>query len=191
MAKNQILEELKLGNRVPVRHKSGDITKRPAVVIGTELRDMNENNLQRTDIRNASLSLFRERRRQLSTLPKNRDETHTSITKIDTMTSKQENFVIVNDQDSGIVIFSTASNIACLCNDVEDLLIDGTFKCCPRYFYHGNYVLLVWRKIQSLGLSALYKNNLQMWENGYPNSSGFHSKILLPPPRVEQGATGS
>jgi hypothetical protein len=49
------------------------------------------------------------RRRQLPTLPKNRDETHAAITKIDTMTSKQENVVIVNAQDSGIVIFSTAS----------------------------------------------------------------------------------
>ena len=113
-----------------MRHTSGDITKRPAVVIRTEHRDMNENNLQRTDIRNVSLSLYRERRR-----PKIRDETNASITKIDTMTSKQENFVIMNDQDSGIVIFSTASNAACLCNDVEDLFIDGTFKCCPRYFY--------------------------------------------------------
>ena len=66
---------------------------------------------------------------------KKRDETHAAITKIDTMTSKQENVVIVNAQDSGIVIFSTASNVACLCNDVEDLFIDGTFKCCPCYFY--------------------------------------------------------
>jgi hypothetical protein len=96
---------------------------------------MNENNLQRTYTRNVSLSLYREGRRQLQTLPKNRDETHAAITKIDTMTRKQENFVIVNDQDSGIVIFSTASNVACLCNDVEDLFIDGTFKCCSRYFY--------------------------------------------------------
>ena len=96
---------------------------------------MNENNLQRTYTRNVSLSLYREGRRQLQTLPKNRDETHAAITKIDTMTRKQENFVIVNDQDSGIVIFSTASNVACLCNDVEDLFIAGTFKCCSRYFY--------------------------------------------------------
>ena len=81
MAKNQIQEELKLDNlRVPVRHKSGDITKRSAAVIRTELRDMNENNLQRTDIRSVSLSLYRERRRQLPTLPNNIDETHAAIT---------------------------------------------------------------------------------------------------------------
>jgi len=43
---------------------------------------MNENNLQRTDIRNVSLSLYRELRRQLPTLPKKktRDETHAAIT---------------------------------------------------------------------------------------------------------------
>ena len=148
MAKNQIQEKLKLDNlRVRVRHNSGDITKRSPAILRTELRDTNENNLQRTDIRNVNLSLYRERLR-----PKYRDETHTSITKIDTMTSKLENFVIVNDQDSGIVIFSTASNAACLCNNVEDLFIDGTFKCCPHYFYqlytihggkNGNYVPLV------------------------------------------------
>ena len=46
--------------RVQVRHKSGDITKRPAIVIRTELRDMNKNNLQRMNIRNVSLSLYRE-----------------------------------------------------------------------------------------------------------------------------------
>ena len=44
VAKNKIQEELKLDNlRVRVRHKSGDISKRPAVVIRTDLRDMNEN----------------------------------------------------------------------------------------------------------------------------------------------------
>ena len=69
------------------------------------------------------------------------------------MTSKQEHFVIVNDQDSGIVIFSTASKVARLCNDVEDLFIDGTFKMLFPLFlptlYHS------WReerKLCSIGI---------------------------------------
>jgi hypothetical protein len=40
--------------RVRVRNKSGDVTRRPAAVIRNELRDMNENNLHRTDLRNVS-----------------------------------------------------------------------------------------------------------------------------------------
>jgi hypothetical protein len=58
----------------------------------------------------------------------------------------------VYDQESGIIIFSTETNVTCLCNDVEELFIDGTFKCCAHHFYQlhtihggkkGNYVTLV------------------------------------------------
>ena len=94
-----------------VQNKSGDITKRPAAVIRNELSDMNENNLHRTDLRNVSLSLHRERRKHLPTLPKSREDTHAAIVMIDTMTSKNEKFLIVNDQESGIIIFSTETNV--------------------------------------------------------------------------------
>jgi hypothetical protein len=96
---------------VRVQNKSGDITKRPAAVIRNELSDMNENNLHRTDLRNVSLSLHRERRKHLPTLPKSREDTHAAIVMIDTMTSKNEKFLIVNDQESGIIIFSTETNV--------------------------------------------------------------------------------
>jgi hypothetical protein len=96
---------------VRVQNKSGDITKRPAAVIRNELSDMNENNLHRTDLRNVSLSLHRERRKHLPTLPKSREDTHAAIEMIDTMTSKNEKFLIVNDQESGIIIFSTETNV--------------------------------------------------------------------------------
>ena len=89
-----------------------------------------------TDLRNVSLPLYRERRKHLPTLPKRREDTHAAIEMIDTMTSKNEKFLIaVNDQESGIIIFSTETNVTCLCNDVEELFIDGTFKCCARHFY--------------------------------------------------------
>jgi hypothetical protein len=53
-----------------VRNKGGDVTKRPVAVIRNELKDITENNLQRTDLRNVSLALYRERRKQLPILPK-------------------------------------------------------------------------------------------------------------------------
>ena len=98
--------------RVRVRNNSGDVTKRLAAVIRNELRDMNENNLHRTDLRNVSLSLYRERRKHLPTLPKSRENTHAAIEMIDTMTSENEKFLIVNDQESGIIIFSTETNMS-------------------------------------------------------------------------------
>ena len=75
-----------------VRNKSGDVTKRLAAVIRNELRDMNENNLHRTDLRNVSLSLYRERRKHLPTLPESREDTHAAIEMIDTMTARMKSF---------------------------------------------------------------------------------------------------
>lgn len=138
--------------RVRVWNKSGDVTKRPGAVIRNEPKDINENKLHRTDFRNVSLSLYGEHRKHLPTLPKSREDTRAAIKMIDTMTSKNEQFLIGNDQESGIIIFSTETNVTCLCNDVEELFIDGTFKCCARHFYQlhtihggkkGNYVPLV------------------------------------------------
>ena len=97
---------------VRVRNKSGDVAKLPTAVIRNELRDMNENNLHRTDLGNVSLSLYRERRKHLPTLPKRRENTHAAIEMIDTMTSENERFLIVNDQESGIIIFSTETNMS-------------------------------------------------------------------------------
>jgi hypothetical protein len=42
----------------------------------------------------------------------------------------------VNDQDKGIVICTCYANIACLCNDITDLFIDGTlYKVLPSVIY--------------------------------------------------------
>ena len=62
-----------------VRNKSGDVSKRPASVIRNELKNTNENNLQWIELRNASLSSYRERRKQILTLPKRRG--YPSVTK--------------------------------------------------------------------------------------------------------------
>lgn len=78
-----------------------------------------------------------------------------------------ENFVVVNDRNSGILILSTVQNMDCLC-DVDELFIDGTFKCCPKYFYqlysihgckNGNYVPLVFALLPSKSEECY----LKMW----------------------------
>jgi hypothetical protein len=46
-------------------------------------------------------------------------------------TSKSEKFLQLNDIDNGVVIFPSYINLKCLC-DVDDVFMDGTFKCCPK-----------------------------------------------------------
>jgi hypothetical protein len=53
-------------------------------------------------------------------------EVHEALSIISVLTNKEEHFLPVNDQDKGIVICTCYTNIACLCNDITDLFIDGT-----------------------------------------------------------------
>ena len=44
------------------------------------------------------------------------------------MTNKDQNFVLANDIDSGIVILGCEANLNCLCLDANCEFADGTFK---------------------------------------------------------------
>ena len=71
----------------------------------SELQDMNEGSLLLSDIKKAALSLYRERRKNMPALPKSRSEAQDAIQSLSLETNKSENFVIVNDKDSEILIF--------------------------------------------------------------------------------------
>jgi hypothetical protein len=105
------------------------------------------------------LAIYRERRRELPPLPTFRDEVHDAIDKMDIKTNKEEPFVLHNDRETGIIIFSCTSNLRCLCNEVQEIFIDGSFKCCSKYFLqiyniHGlkneHYVPLVFTLLSEL-----------------------------------------
>ena len=97
---------------VRVRKQSGDISRRSGSIIRTELQGIDENSLQPKDIYNASLSLYRERRKNIPTLPKTRLETMDALEQYDTINSKKENMLLVNDRDSEIMIISTYIEIS-------------------------------------------------------------------------------
>ena len=103
----------------PVRvcHNSGDISQRPSKVILSELQKMDESLLNPKDLKNVAMSMYRERRKQFPKLPKSRTELHEALGELNIKTSKDENFTLVNDTESGIVIFSCRLNLECLCND--------------------------------------------------------------------------
>ena len=49
-------------------------------------------------------------------------------------TSKSEDMCLVNGVDSHIIIFFCTSNLRVLCTQVKEIVIDGTFKCCLKFF---------------------------------------------------------
>ena len=48
-------------------------------------------------------------------------------------TADGENFVLFNNKDDGIVVFGRPSHLDFLA-DADCILMDGTFKFCPKYF---------------------------------------------------------
>jgi hypothetical protein len=107
--------------RIRSRNKSGDITKRPSHIIRTALQTMDEQTLQSADIKNVAKAVYRERRKKLPTLPKNRKDVHDVVDEVNTKTNKDESLLLINDRDAEIIIFSAYLNMECLCNSMSAL----------------------------------------------------------------------
>ena len=54
-------------------------------------------------------------------------------TELQSMMEEAESFLAVNDADNKVIIFTCHRNIECFC-DVDEIFMDGTFKCCPKFF---------------------------------------------------------
>jgi hypothetical protein len=66
-------------------------------------------------------------------MPKSREDVHTVLENYPVVTNKSETFLQVNDVEHGIVILTCTENLKCLCA-VDKIFMDGTFKCCPKFF---------------------------------------------------------
>ena len=82
---------------------------------------------------------------------KSREDTHEMLRNMDVVMTKEENCCAINGIENGNIVFTCLINLQCLC-DVEEVFMDGTFKCCLKYFSqlytihgykNGNYVPLV------------------------------------------------
>ena len=155
--------------RAQVKRKSDDISSRPSKILRVELNSTSENSLRAEDLKNVTRSIYYERRKDLPALPKSRLGVHNALEQMTVKTSKDEYFVLWNDPCTGVIIFSTGTNLECLASNVTELFIDGTFKCAPKFFYqmysvHGmknnNYIPLLFAILPSK-TQQCYR---QLWE---------------------------
>ena len=111
-----------------------DVSARPSKLIRNELFEQcKEENVRTGDIISVRHALYRERRKRFPKLPEFREEVNTALENLrPTLTNKGEDFVLINDSVSGIVIFGTLVNLKFVCNDIKDIYADQTFKCCPK-----------------------------------------------------------
>ena len=59
---------------------------------------------------------------------------------IDSVTTRNEQFVLLNDIPSHTVVFTCDSNLQILCGPDAEVFADGTFKCCVN-LYEQLYII--------------------------------------------------
>lgn len=129
-----------------------DISERPSKIINTAIRqETSDFNITTSDLKNIRKSIYRARRSILPPLPRTIQDVHRALDFSMCKTNKDEDFLLINNHDLNIVLFSCFTNLKYLCTR-DKIFIDGTFQYCPKFFTqlftihtveNGNYIPLV------------------------------------------------
>jgi hypothetical protein len=86
-----------------------DISKKPSKIINSELLKHDIDTLTTYDLQLTRKNIHYARSSTLLQLPTNLEELHTSLDNMSDflLTNQNENFLLVNDKDSNILLFST------------------------------------------------------------------------------------
>ena len=132
------------------RKATEDLYERPRNMIHKELQSQDLNTVTCKDIQNIRRNIHKARSSQLPPLPTNIEETHEALSAVQVLTSLKEQFLLVNDSEKNIVMFSCKTNLQFL-SSIDVLYVDGTFKSVPTFFHqlftihglnNGHYVPL-------------------------------------------------
>lgn len=129
-----------------------DISQRPSKIINTGLREADaEVNITTQDLDNIRKSVYRSRRSVLPILPRSLEDVHDALESSVIKTNKDEDFLLVNNRNLNIILFSCRTNLQYLCSRPK-IYVDGTFNFCPKFLIqlftihtveNGHYIPLV------------------------------------------------
>lgn len=122
----------------------------------------------------------------IPTLPSSLAENHVSLDKMSITTKFNENFLLLNDPDSNLVIFGTVNNLKYLANS-ETIYLDGSFDYAAAFFkqiftlyvyFNWHYIPLAFclltNKCETTCTDCFKKLCLLCQENGFNlNPSAF------------------
>ena len=113
-----------------------DLFERPAKVMRREFSNGEAApDIHIKEMETVRKAIYNERRKFIPKLPENRQETHQCVEQFGLTSSQGENMLLKNNVESGLIIFSTLSSLRLLCRQDVQILGDGTFKTCPRFFH--------------------------------------------------------
>lgn len=111
-----------------------DINERPQKIILNEIQSSSSvSNFTVNDVYAIRQFINRARKHSFPINPSPLNEIHFAINNTDLFTSNGEEFVLINDQETNIIIFFYETNLIVLCES-HPIFVDGTFEYCPKYF---------------------------------------------------------
>ncbi|KAF0701804.1 MULE domain-containing protein [Aphis craccivora] len=116
------------------RKAQENLHERPAKLLRSELVPNDLHVLTTQDVNAIRKTVYYARSKLLPKLPKSTEEAQDALDKIGIKTLTGENFLFHNDTASNIVILTCNTNLNILKNS-RSIYVDGTFKCCPKFFY--------------------------------------------------------
>jgi len=96
------------------------------------LQESNSDAIDTSDLLRIKRNMHNARRKIFPPLPKNILEVHNILKTFEVETSKNENFLLLNDEHHNIIIFACSSNLKYL-TESETIYLDATFSYCTRF----------------------------------------------------------
>lgn len=128
----KVLNRNILSNKLKRKAKD-DPNEKPMKLIHKELRKGDVETVTNQDITCIRKNIYHIRRQVFPKLPKNIQELHIALDSFNQKTNKEEEFLLVNNREQHIIMFSCKTNLNFLC-DLDTIYVDGTFSYCPRLF---------------------------------------------------------
>ncbi|KAL4100988.1 hypothetical protein QTP88_021009 [Uroleucon formosanum] len=129
------IERQAVSNSIKRKISESNINEMPSKIIRKELRSLgNDTQLLTNDISYIRRNLYNKKTKYHPPLPKNINEVHEALINMNITTNKNENFLIIIDKETNIIIFTCLTNLKYLCS-MEKVFMDGTFQFCTKFFY--------------------------------------------------------
>jgi len=121
------------------------VPERPTKIILTALTALQDTMEQGEEVTHQDMSNFRAAIcREIRSTSKTVHETIVTLRSMALSTHRKEDFLMLCEENNGkgFVIFTTELNLQTLCS-ADIVLMDGTFKSCPKQFYRL-YIILAY-----------------------------------------------
>lgn len=180
----EILNRQKLSNNLK-RKAIDDLYDKPSKLIHRELSN-DVSTLTSYDLTLIRKNMHHARASVIPKLPNNLLDLHNSL-KENIKSNQDEKFLLINDYENNILVFSTITNLKFL-SQVDTILVDGTFKSCPKLFTqfftihglsNGNYIPLVFFLLIDKSIETYKKAFLHLNSECIKNNINFLPKMLF------------